>query len=913
MRIAFSFASLLIVVIGRAQFTPVEDSLEVLLPRLHGTEWVDACNTIAEENVYSDLSKLDRYADRADSLAQTLPYREGSLRAQINKSFALYWRGQIAEANARFIKQHAEAEQLKFVDGIHRSLEGVSITYFRLNQLDQYLATIQAGLKKAEALPDQQLKVQYTILWNQALGAYYVYRGQLAKGREVRNTNLAFAKEHHADHRLLGICLKNLGEIEIVEHHLSKAEPYLRDALAHFVHARDRHLYMSTLVLLATVYADQGQTAKAIAIYEDVASDTEKRGYKIGMADAYSDLSDLFIAQGKFARAIALQLKAIDIYRELNRLSNLMNARKALGETYMKLRNYPLAINNLKDVIFLSTQKGASGTNDVLLESFILLSEASLELNDAREAKGFARAAVALAGKSEVATDSVSALLAYAKVHLKLHETDSATALLTFLKKHLPNVELRREVALYYILEGELLARRHDYTKSEQAFRKALGLSHNSNFAEIQANALAGLYTISKVQNHPKEALTYFESLKTIQDSIYSVAASNEITEIIAQYQTSEKEKENIALKNKQLMQSAALRTQGITLLMVSTVLVITTLFVAFLVRANRINKRNSQELYNKNQEIALQNEEIKAQNEEITAQKEALSAQHTKLEQSLQDLKYTQAVLIHSEKMASLGQLTAGIAHEINNPVNFISNGVEGLSQEIETLIAVVNHYEGVAQDLPADKLEAVNALKKKLGFSSTLTDIKELTKTIQTGVERTSHIVRSLRTFSHEGQQAFSRVNLNEQLDATLIMTQSEMKGRIELVKAYDPNLPLVECRIGEINQVFMNLVMNATQAIAENGKIEIKTQSSTDGKSVSVTISDTGQGMSGDVLSRIFEPFFTTKEVGKGTGLGLAISNSIIEKHGGKITVQSVPGHGTTFTIMLPVWQPNVPQTA
>lgn len=172
---------------------------------------------------------------------------------------------------------------------------------------------------------------------------------------------------------------------------------------------------------------------------------------------------------------------------------------------------------------------------------------------------------------------------------------------------------------------------------------------------------------------------------------------------------------------------------------------------------------------------------------------------------------------------------------------------------------------------------------------------------------MERTTHIVKSLRTFSHEGQKAFSQVNLNEQLDATLIMTQSEVKGRIEVVRAYDPQLPLVECNIGEINQVFMNMIMNAIQAIREKGTITVTTQQLPAERKVRVEIADTGPGIPSELRDLIFDPFFTTKEVGKGTGLGLAISATIVEKHQGTITVESEEGQGARFIIMLPTTQP------
>jgi len=883
-----------------AQFMSAEDSLEAMLPRLRGKPLADAFNAIAEENIHSDLDKLDRYADWADSLSTNIHYPEGSLLAQIIKGFGLYWRGRLVDANAVFQKHYPKALALQFTKGVHMSLNGLFITSLRMGKVKEPDNYIQWGLQQAGRISDPVEKIFYTIQWNDDRAVYYSNLHEFSRARQLMNDNLAYARRHHASAFSLGICLLSLGRLDELEHRTMPAIDHLERAMVQFKIARSRHFYMACQFYLASVYVLDGHAEKAIQIYEDLMADAEKRGYKIGMANAYIDLAGLYVNQGKFAKAITLQMKAIQLFQELNRITMLMSTWEALGKTYMKLGNYPQAISYFRKAIDVSKDNNPMESYAVLSELYILLSQTSLQLNDRKEAAQYARMALALPLENKTVTLSAPSLNNMARVYLWSQMPDSAAVILDTLSRHLDKFESAQEQAIYYNSLGELQRQQQRHAQSLNAFGKALALSQAAHYADDEMTALKGLYEEHQEVGHPDVALNYLKRYHAMKDSMYSMATSNEITDIIIQHQTAEKDKEHALLVNNELLQKADLRTQSITLIMVSVVLLVVLLLALVLVRANKINRKNNQVLHDKNQEIALQNEEITSQNEEI-------ESQHNRLKQSVHELKYTQAMLIHSEKMASLGQLTAGVAHEINNPVNFISNGVEGLIQQTEILISVLQQYENTAPQLPPEKRALITALKKKLAFDDTLGDIQDLTKLIKTGVERTTHIVKSLRTFSHEGQKAFSLVNLNEQLEATLTMTQSEVKGRIDVVRTYDPYLPWVECNIGEINQVFMNMIINAIQAIREKGTITVTTQQLASERKVKVEIADTGPGIPNDVKHLIFDPFFTTKEVGKGTGLGLAISATIVEKHHGQITVESEPGQGARFIIVLPIAQP------
>lgn len=295
--------------------------------------------------------------------------------------------------------------------------------------------------------------------------------------------------------------------------------------------------------------------------------------------------------------------------------------------------------------------------------------------------------------------------------------------------------------------------------------------------------------------------------------------------------------------------------------------------------------------------------EEIQKQSEELKIINEDLETQKSKLENTLNELKKTQAQLIHSEKMASLGVLTAGVAHEINNPVNYISSALEGLKITLSDLIKIFKQYEKINKANVIEKIIEIEKLKKSLDYSLLQKGIKVLINNMQTGIERITEIVKSLRTFAHNEENELKRSNIHELIDTTLVMLHNQYKNRIEIIKKYG-NIPEINCYPGKLNQVFMNLLSNAIQAIHNKGQITIVTKIRTESSELIISISDTGVGMTEDIQKKIFEPFFTTKEAGKGIGLGLSITYGIIQQHQGKIDVKSQKDKGSEFTINLPI---------
>jgi signal transduction histidine kinase len=269
---------------------------------------------------------------------------------------------------------------------------------------------------------------------------------------------------------------------------------------------------------------------------------------------------------------------------------------------------------------------------------------------------------------------------------------------------------------------------------------------------------------------------------------------------------------------------------------------------------------------------VAERTKELLASNEELQSINEELYDQRLLLEKALENLKNAQEQLIESEKMASIGILTAGVAHEINNPINFISNGVEAIE------ISLFKMHPETKQSL------------------------QHLFDAINLGIKRSSDIVKSLGIYSRSENYPFTECNIHEIINNSLTMLYNQYKTRIEIIKDYAPAIPAIFANEGQLHQAFLNILVNSVQAIDKLGVISISTKLLE--KGICITISDNGSGISKENIKRIFDPFFSTKDPGKGTGLGLSIAQRIINHHRGSINCESELGKGTMFYIKLPL---------
>lgn len=305
----------------------------------------------------------------------------------------------------------------------------------------------------------------------------------------------------------------------------------------------------------------------------------------------------------------------------------------------------------------------------------------------------------------------------------------------------------------------------------------------------------------------------------------------------------------------------------------------------------------------------------IRKENEHLIKEQNVILEQKVKertaeLNKAIENLKQTQSQLVESEKMASLGQLTAGIAHEINNPINFVSSNVFPLKQDIEDLKSILNKYEEITESVDLNnKLNEINQLKDELDYHLLLEELDTIIHGIEDGAKRTAEIVSGLRNFSRLDESEFQSANVNDCITTTLKIIQTKI-GDIK-IKTELEDIPPIDCYPGKLNQFFLNTIDNAIYAVnavkRPNHTSEIEIKTALKNNHIMVTLKDNGIGMDETTKNKIFEPFFTTKDVGEGTGLGMSIAHGILEMHQAKIEIESEINQGTLIKIFLPLTLP------
>ena len=302
---------------------------------------------------------------------------------------------------------------------------------------------------------------------------------------------------------------------------------------------------------------------------------------------------------------------------------------------------------------------------------------------------------------------------------------------------------------------------------------------------------------------------------------------------------------------------------------------------------------------------LKLSSHTLRVMSEELTERNEVLERERDEQKTLVKKLEEAHQQLLQSEKMASIGQLAAGVAHEINNPIGYVKSNLSSLQEYVDDLLKVIAAAEAARDGMSDADRSAFDAVCTEVDLDFLRDDLPAMLDQSRDGIDRVRRIVQDLKDFSHSDDGNFAWADLHHGINSTLNIVANELKYRADVSCDFG-ELPQVECILAQLNQVFMNLLVNAAQAMPDDRRGHIIVRTRPLGDSVQLEFSDDGSGIPGANLKRIFDPFFTTKPVGKGTGLGLSLSYGIIQKHNGRIEVESSPEKGTLFRITLPVRQ-------
>ncbi len=717
--------------------------------------------------------------------------------------------------------------------------------YFIL-MLFLYVATAAAQTNKLDSLGQALLTAKDTSKVNLLLEISKAYIGTDHKKA------ISYAKQAitlaRANKFQKGVAYgdKNIGLSYYVEGNYTEALEFWEKSLQTFVEIEDKTGQANLLSNIGAIYFNQGWDAKAIEYYLESLQVSEEIGDKLRMATVLSNIGAVYNNNpSTHDKALDYYLKALPLSEEMGYKAGTGTISANIGEIYLAKGNDEEALVYFNKAI-------------VLLEETNTKERVAFCLNNI--------------GKVYTKRGEFTKAMEY-------HQQALATA---------EAIPAKLEITQSLIDIGQLYNKMGNVAKAHATFKRAEAVALELGAFLQLKNVFEGLALTYSQMGDFKRAFDYQNQLLNVKDTLYNAETNKKIVNLQANYESDKKQAQIDLLTKDKELQESALQQQAL----VRNALLVGLLFIlvfAFVLFKNYQNK-------------AYANRLLTLKNQEINQQKEEIAAQRDHLEKTYNNLVNAQGQLVQAEKMASLGQLTAGVAHEINNPINFVSAGIDSLRANFSDIMEVVQEYLSLnpAED-NQQKLKRLHHLKQEAELEELIEESEQLFKSIKNGAVRTTEIVKSLKNFTRLDESNLKKADIHEGIDSTLVILGSQLKDRIKVIKKYSPLEP-INCYPGQLNQVFMNILSNAVQAIKGEGIISIQTY--TQGAWAVISIKDSGIGMHEEVKKRIFEPFYTTKDVGEGTGLGLSITYGIIEKHRGKIEVNSAYGRGTEFILYLPL---------
>jgi signal transduction histidine kinase len=610
------------------------------------------------------------------------------------------------------------------------------------------------------------------------------------------------------------------------------------------------------------IYLDESYVDSFVVYAKLIERQSKKINYKRGLCDTYRLMGIYYECRAEYGKAIEWHLKNLQLSEELNDNESKLSALSDLSGQFHFLKQYDKAKYYVKKAIALSEQ---TPTKPKRVSSFYLnLGIFYRETQQPDSAFISYKKSLAIKRKIQDSTGIANVNINISTLLIDQKKYEQAQPYLNENIKY--HQRKNDEVNLWfdYFNLSRIYLEKRQFTMSQKYIEDALSIAKKIHSKQKEQESYALYMNLYQEKGDYKNALEMSQKFQQIQSEIINVETNRSVAELQEKYEADKREQQNKLL-------AAELETQKWQKQTVAIVAGAVTLLALLVGMAWWQNRKKNHLLSRKNAE---------------------LEAQKSQLENTLQRLHQMREQLILSEKMASVGQLTAGIAHEINNPISFVANNVQALKMDLAEIL----------EFLPPRQ-------RQNPAFVELHQEIQTLMASVERGVDRTRDIVQGLRIFARNEEGEFTKVDLHQCIDAALTLLTFETRDRCQITKRYG-TIPLINGLSGKLNQVFLNILTNAVQAVMgvhpeatpPTGLIEIITLKALNW--VEVRITDNGSGMDEATRKRIFEPFFSTKPVGEGTGLGMAICYGIIEQHRGTIKVLSAKGQGTTIVIELPI---------
>lgn len=630
----------------------------------------------------------------------------------------------------------------------------------------------------------------------------------------------------------------------------------------------------------ALAYLRLGITERNLGNYEaaEMANKEALRLYlqttdSLGMADAYESLGNVYRHTGKYVQSLDYQIKCMGIReRQKAPARDIAKAYTHIANVHMSMEQFDNALLYYKKSLDLWEKED---NQEQLAISTLNYGAVLLSIKRLDEAQVHLEKSLQIFEQLGLNYGIGAAIANLGDLFIEKRALPEARqAMLKALDIYQKSGDKGR-TAMFLSNLGEIEVQSDNYPLAINYYEKALDIATEIGRQATLKDTYERLSFLYEKTGQFQDAFFAEKKLSQVKDSLLSASTLQRIEEIQTRYETEKKDQEIDFLKKNEERRI----NERNYLLIGLGIFFLLSIITLIALRTAR----------NANQKLSLEQKQTKA----LLQEKETL----------LEELQITQDRLIYSEKMASLGQFVAGVAHEINNPISFINSNVYALKMDFEEVKGLLEKVDELKnKDTQATTIQEIVQLSEQLNTKYLNTEIQEMVAGIERGITRTKKIIEGLLTFSHQSTEHLERADLNQSIDQTLSIVKGNLEDHIALEVDYG-KLPLTYCQINRLQQVFLNILTNALQALKDQPKALIRIKTWQEGDWLKLSFKDNGPGMDETTRQKIFEPFFTTKMLGQGTGLGMAISYGIIEQHDGILEVFSEMGNGTEVVISLP----------